>query len=189
VVGTCQAERSSPVRADAHRLVFAASDIAVLASNDDLGGTRRPEEMALGRASSGDWVVLLAFDPKLDDGASVDRAFLLLTPVRGARPPAGPVALEVADVLGTWRSDSTSWGRQPRLGLPSPVTAARATGDAPLRLDVTHLVRAWTEGPRGPRSVAILAGAVDAFGASFDTGVVRGPGPRLEVYLRRAGAH
>lgn len=180
----CRAAAVAPAHPSSHRIVLDPIDMAVLASSDDFGGTTTPEVAALGRAASGDWLWLMSFDPKLEAGDEVESAFLLLEPADGTPPAAAPVPIEVAEVLGRWSSETTSWGRQPRLGFAQSLAPARPRPGAPLRVEVTAVVRGWAGGPPGARSLALLADGVDAHGASIATGLTRGVGPRLEVYLR-----
>jgi len=172
------------VRPSSHRILLAPVDMAVLASSDDFGGTTTPEVAALGRAASGDWLWLMSFEPKLDADDEVESAYLLLEVAEGALPAAAPVPLEVAEILGKWGSDSMSWGRQPRLGILRSTAPARPRPGAPLRVEVTEVVRGWAGRPEAARGIALLADGVYAHGASIATGLTRGVGPRLEVYLR-----
>ena len=52
------------------------------------------------------------------------------------------------------------------------------------RVDVTPLVRDWVKRKADDHGIALLARGTDAYGTAFSTGVSRGTGPRLEVYVR-----
>ncbi len=55
---------------------------------------------------------------------------------------------------------------------------------APLRVDVTALVRAWSRRDRDDHGIELLAHGGDAYGTVVSTGVSPGNGPRLEVYVK-----
>jgi len=184
VAGACHAENAVPAHPSSHRILLSPVDMAVLASSDDLGGSPLPEVAALGRAASGDWLWLMSFEPKLDADSEVEAAYLLLEIAEGTPSAAAPVPIEVAEILGRWASDSASWGRQPKLGLLRSLAPAQPRPGAPLRVEVTDVVRGWADGRSRTRGIALLADGVDAHGASIATGLTRGVGPRLEVYLR-----
>jgi hypothetical protein len=73
-------------------------------------------------------------------------------------------------------------------GGPAATTAAAFAAldaaRAPLRVDVTALVRAWSRHRGDDHGIALFATGDDAFGATYATGRTRGRPPRLEVYLR-----
>jgi hypothetical protein len=185
VAGRCRPPDALPSPLDARRLLLSPDDIAVLASGGGAPPGSLPEAVALGRASTGDVVLLLRFSASWQDDAEVASAFLVLDPVAGAQPSERRVPVEVARILEPWRSESATWGRQPRLSLPTVAALVRRSPPRPLRLDVTSLVRDWARRREDDHGIAVLAPGDDAVGAAYSMGTSdQGTGPRLEVYLR-----
>jgi hypothetical protein len=190
VVGRCRPADVTPSPPDAHRVLLQPEDIAVISSRGDLEGPGRsgrgrlPEAIALGGASSGSMVVLLRFAATWRDDADIASAFVVLDPVEGAPPSAANVSLEVARVLEPWTSETASWGRQPRLSIPAVAAVARRRPAAPLRIEVTELVRGWAKRASDEHGIALLAPGRDPVGVALSMGISEGLGPRLEVYLR-----
>ena len=54
----------------------------------------------------------------------------------------------------------------------------------PLRIDVTPSVREWSRRERDDYGLALLVDGQDPNGVLASTGLTRGLGPHLEVYLR-----
>lgn len=148
------------------------------------GGQRVPEAIAIGRAGSGGTVLLLRFTSTWGDDADVTSAFVVLEPVEGAPLSRRAATVEVARILDPWDSATASVGRQPRLSLPEKAAVIRPREDAPARVDVTHLVRAWPKRLADDHGIALLIDGDDALGAAVSMGVTGGVGPRLEVYVR-----
>lgn len=190
VVGRCRPADVTPSPADAQRVLLQPADIAVLTSRGDVDGPGRsgrgrlPEAIALGGAASGSTVVLLRFAASWRDDAEIASAFLVLDPVEGAPPAASQVSLEVARILEPWTSETASWGRQPRLSIPELAALARRRPAAPLRIEVTRLVRGWAKRASDDHGIALLAPGRDPVGLALSMGISEGLGPRLEVYLR-----
>jgi hypothetical protein len=145
---------------------------------------RVPEAIALGRAAGGSLVVLLRFAATWRDDSEITSAFLVLDPVAGAPPAGRDVTLEVARILEPWRSETATWGRQPRLSIPEAAAIVRRSPAVPLRIDVTAMVRDWPRRRPDDHGIAILAPGDDPVGAAYSMGISEGAGPRLEVYLR-----
>jgi hypothetical protein len=184
VAGRCRPAEATPAPADARRVVLAPEDVAVLASGGDGAAARAPEAIALGRAAEGSLVLLLRFAATWRDDAEITSAFLVLDPASGAPPAARDVRLEVARVLDPWRSDTATWGRQPRLSIPEAAAVVRRSPAVPLRIDVTAIVRDWARRRPDEHGIALLAPGDDPVGAAYSMGISEGAGPRLEVYLR-----
>lgn len=184
VAGRCRPAEATPAPADARRVVLAPEDVAVLASGGGREGARAPEAIVLGRAAGGSLVVLLRFATTWRDDAEIASAFVVIDPAPGAPPAGREVRLEVARILDPWRSDSATWGRQPRLSIPETAAVVRRSPAVPLRIDVTATVRGWARRRADDHGIAILAPGEDPVGAAYSMGVSEGVGPRLEVYLR-----
>jgi hypothetical protein len=186
IVGRCRPTGSVPARPTSSRTLYEASDLAWLTQrSDDLTGEGgHAGTISLGREDLGDAVVLMSFEVDFEPDAEVEGAFLVFEPARGARPPNNLVPLEIASIQSPWESRTASWGRQPTLSLPTDAGYARARPPAPLRVDVTHLVRDWPDRPRDVYGLALLAEASDPFGATYARGTTGGLPPRLEVYLK-----
>jgi hypothetical protein len=185
VAGRCRAADALPSRIDARRLLLSPEDIAVLASRGGGAATAGiPDAVALGRASSGDVVLLLRFAATWRDDTEIESAFVVLDPLAGAPPAARAVTLEVARILEPWRSETATWGRQPRLSIPTTAAVVRRRPAVPLRIDVTPLVRDWARRRGDDHGIAILAPGGDAVGVAYAMGISQGAGPRLEVYAR-----
>lgn len=199
VAGRCRPKDARIAPGDGQRVLLQPQDIAVLssrgvaaapeppASSSDVGAgarARLPEAISLGAASAGSTVLLFRFAATWHDDADVQSAFLVLDPIADAPPAAGPVTLEVARILDPWRSETATWGRQPRLSIPVVAAVARRRPAAPLRIDVTELVRAWAERASDDHGIALLAPGADPVGVACSMGISEGLGPRLEVYLK-----
>lgn len=185
-LGRCRTKKD-PLLAlgDAKRLVLAPDEIALVsAKGPSGGGAGLPEAVSFGREATGSATLLLHFGVPIKDKAEVKAAFLVLEPLPGATPPASPVSIELARIVEPWQADFVSWGRQPGLALPERGSVVGATALGPLRLDVTHIVRAWAERRPEDRGLAVVAEPGDAYGATYSLGVSSGRAPRLEVYVR-----
>jgi hypothetical protein len=182
VIGRCRPSDTAPVAADAARLVLRPSDMAVISSRAD--EDQHAETIAVGRASLGSLVVLLRYAPTWREEAEVSAAFVVLEPLAGAPPAQSAVRVEVTRILEPWSGETTSWGRQPRLGLPAPGATVRPAPPAPLRIDVTEIVRSWARRGDDAHGIALLASGGDPYGAVFTTGLTGGRAPELEVYVR-----
>lgn len=181
IVGRCRPDGAVPARSQSRRVVIDSADVAVLTENAEGADD---DTIPLGRRAAGDAVVLLRFELDFAPGDEVEGAFVVLEPTAGARPPNGLVPLEVASIQSPWKSQSASWGRQPKLSLPTDAGFAKAGPPSPLRIDVTHLVRDWPEGSTDAHGIALLAEGDDPLGAIYARGATGGRAPRLEVYLK-----
>lgn len=180
-MGRCRPTGSVPARPTSRRLLVEPADLAVLSQRESDHGA---DTISLGGAAHGDVVVLLAYDVELEPGDEVEGAFIVLEPAEDALPAEGLVPLEVASVRSPWSSASASWGRQPKMSLPTDAGYARARPPAVLRVDVTHLVRDWPARPQSVHGIALLAESTEPVGATYARGTTGGHPPRLEVYLK-----
>ncbi|WP_437589425.1 DNRLRE domain-containing protein [Sorangium sp. So ce1000] len=185
VAGRCRPAGALPAPIDARRVLLPPEDIAVLVEDDDAAaGPGVPDAVALGRAESGDVVLLLRFAPTFGVGADIASAFVVLEPAPMAPPAERALTLEVARILEPWRSETATWGRQPRLSIPEAAAIVRPRPATPLRIDVTALVRDWARRRKDDHGIAIVAPGSDAVGAAYSMGISQGVGPLLEVYVR-----
>ncbi|WP_434044456.1 MULTISPECIES: hypothetical protein [Sorangium] len=185
VVGRCRPAGALPSPVDARRVLLPPADLAVLQEDGDAAAAPGvPDAIALGRARTGDVVLLLRFAPTFGVDADIASAFVVLDPVPLAPPAERALPLEVARILEPWRSETATWGRQPRLSIPEPAAVARRLPTAPLRIDVTSLVRGWARRRMDDHGIAIVAPGRDAVGAAYSMGISQGTGPQLEVYVR-----
>jgi hypothetical protein len=181
LAGKCRAPDATPGAVDSIRILLAPLDLAVLASRGD-GAV--PEAIAIGREDAGSLVVLFRFVATWRDDAEVVSAFLTLDPLDGAPPARTSTSIEIARVLDPWTSETATWGRQPRLGLPEIAAVVPGRPSRRLRVDVTSLVKRWPKRADDDHGIALLAEGHDPYGALFSTGLSSGSGPRLEVYVR-----
>jgi hypothetical protein len=185
IAGRCRLADTPVSPPDAARHVIAPVDVAVVASGGSGGGgDDLPDAVTLGRASSGTVVMLFRFAATWKDDAEVVSAFLVLDALDGAPPSSAPIAFEMARIHDAWQAGVVSWGRQPRLGVPRAAGTYRMRPSAPLRIDVTPLVREWGRRAADDHGIALLAKGDDAYGSVVSTGASRGAGPRLEVYVK-----
>lgn len=158
-------------------------DMAVLTADGE-GDSSLPEAVALGRQGAGRAVILLRFASTWREDADIESAFFVIDTIDGAPLPITPPTAEIARILSPWTGATTSWGRRPRLSLPEEVGLLRAQPPASVRLDVTPQVRAWAARARDDHGLALLVEGSDPNGLFASTGLTKGLGPRLEVYLR-----
>lgn len=185
VLARCRAEGDVPSPADATRAVIAPDDLAVVAAN----GPNAPEgelaeSVALGRSASGTVAMLLRFTRPFPADAEIASAYVVLSPLAGSPPGAARSTIEVARIVEPWTGTTVTWGRQPRLGVPEITAALPLSPSAPLRVDVTSLVRGWRAADKENQGIALLVSGDDALGVAYSLGAAGGPGPRLEVYFR-----
>lgn len=181
VAGRCRTKSPAPVTAS--RVVLYPADFAaVTANSEDRAGI--PESIALGQEAAGRAVVLFRFVAPWRDDAQITAAHLIFDPIDGAPAPLRPPEVEVAKILSDWTGATTSWGRMPRLGLPSSAGKLRVTGDQPVRVDVTVAVRSWVSRDADDHGIAVLVAGEDPNGMLASTGLTEGTAPHLEVYIK-----
>jgi hypothetical protein len=183
VAARCRSADESPSPSDTLRVMLEPVDIAVIAAKGP-PSSELPETIALGRASNGTVELLLRFLPTFRDDADVVSAFVVLDPIAGAARGARPPTFEMARIRDAWQAATVTWGRQPRLDLPRRTGVVRALSPAPLRIDVTPLVRDWSKRLPDDHGIALLVQGDDAVGQAYSMGTLAGSGPRLEVYVR-----
>lgn len=182
VVGRCRLAASTIVPSpQARRLVLFPEAIAAATPDERGGGQHLPATVWLGRGSS---TVFLRFSVPVSDPADVTAAFVVVESSRDALAPAGPVPVDLAEILDLWQADAVSDGRIPRVGVPSRAGVISGSFGGPYRFDVTHLVKRWAKRDGDDHGLALIADDVDAYGAPVSLGVTEGRGPYLEVYLR-----
>ena len=203
VAGRCAAAETPPAGSKSTRVVLVPRDLALLTAGGgdeaaittaDAAGSQGdaspgglavlPESVALGRADTGRTVMLLRFVSTWREDADIESAYFVMDAIEGAPLPVTPPSVEIARILTPWSSATTSWGRLPRLGLPEPAGALRVLPSMPLRLDVTPAVRAWARRERDDHGLAVLVDGSDPNGVLASTGLTKGLGPHLEVYLK-----
>jgi hypothetical protein len=185
IVGRCRPRGARISSEDARRLLLAPRRAAVLAAHGPSGGgSALPEAVVLGGRANGDVVLLLQFAMDFRGGDEVLGAFLVLSPVASAPPPAAPTALELGRIVEPWNPETVSWGRRPRLGPLEKAGMVRALPRLPNRIDVTSVVRAWLRRAPDDHGIALLAAGHDSAGSTYSMGLTEGAGPVLEVYLR-----
>jgi hypothetical protein len=187
VAGRCRLSDTPISSTDALRYVLTPTDVAVVGSagaGSAGGGDAMPEAVALGRAAGGTLVLLLRFAATWRDDAEVLGAFVVLEALDDAPPPTTAITFEMARIVEPWQPGVVSWGRQPKLDVPRSAGSVRARPSLPLRIDVTPLVRDWGRRAADDHGLALLARGDDAYGAVVSTGIARGAGPRLEVYVK-----
>jgi len=168
--------------ADTQRIVVNPTEMALVSSLGKASGL--PNEIPLGRAPAGSFVLLLRFPVPWGNRVRIARAFLTLEPAPFAVPESRPVLVSVARVLDPWSASDVSWGRLPRLS-PSEARAWAITGPPrPLRIDVTAIVQRWARGRTDDQGIALSAPADAPVGATYATGAAGASGPRLDVYVR-----
>jgi hypothetical protein len=174
---------SDPVQPSTRRIVAAPSAIAVVSSRGT-GGETLPAAVTFGGAAEGAAALYLRFAPVWHGAGAIQNAFVLLEPLPGTQIAPDDVEVEAWRVAGAWDPLRLAWLAQPRLAPPRARGIARASPPAPLRIEVTEIVRYWQKHARSERGLAIKSAAGDAFGASFATGAGGGAAPRLELYAR-----
>ncbi|MEZ4301613.1 MAG: DNRLRE domain-containing protein [Polyangiaceae bacterium] len=185
VAGRCRDKKSPPTKASSARVVLVPRDLAILTSaGEDSSASTLPESIALGRKSTGRAVLLFRFVSTWSEDADIESAYFVIEPVEGAPAPETPPVVEIARILSPWEGATASWGRQPRLSLPESIGPLRVLSTAPIRLDVTPQVRAWSSRAQDDHGLAMLVDGSDPNGVLASTGVASGLGPHLEVYLR-----
>ena len=177
---------SDPVSLDTRRIVLSPSEIAVVSARggQDSALGALPASVTFGGASDGASALYLRFEPRWRGARQIDTAFLLLDPLPGAAADAADVSVEAWRIASDWERGGLSWVRQPRRAPPYARGLARSSVPAPLRIDVTEIVRHWHEHARSERGLVVESCSGDAFGASFATGASGGAAPRLDLYVR-----
>ncbi|HKQ71726.1 MAG TPA: DNRLRE domain-containing protein [Polyangiaceae bacterium] len=182
LASACSARRSTDRAATptsyATRIVLAPDAIAVVSP---LGaGGALPEEIPLGRDAV---VLLLHFKPTWDL-AYIMAAFLTLDPHPDAPPQGAASTVSVARVLEPWSPAEVTYARLPKLSAPEVRADVTTVIDAPLRVDVTAIVRRWARERPSDHGLAIFAVSESGAGATYATGLTGARGPRLDVYIR-----
>lgn len=186
VAGRCQPQKGTPAISQAtdggaaavRRVVFAAADVAFLSSEPE-AASPLPSVVALGKHPSDE--LLLRFEARIPEGATVVEAYLLLPVADGADVDPAPVSLHARRVLDPWDSRSVRWSTQPRtLDVGAPATWATSAGRPVIRLDVRELVARWPRREKDEQGVAVVAAQTSATGIP----VALSGSLALEAYLK-----
>ena len=177
VVGRCIQPSAEVVALESKRIVLSPTALTVV---DRSGGSDVEAVVALGTSRRGETRVLLQFEAGFGPEVEVQRAFLVLHGEQSALGPSSEVVLEAAPILSAWSPASTSWGRQPSLGLPTASLRLSRANKAPLRFDVTESLRSVRNRQYG---LAIVGTGSDPIGVRVDLGAGAPRGPRLEVFI------
>ncbi|MBK8251585.1 MAG: DNRLRE domain-containing protein [Polyangiaceae bacterium] len=184
VAGRCRENAALPAKPNSSRVVLIPRDLALVTASGDADATELPEAVALGKKSTGRAVLLCRFVSTWRESAEIESAFFLMDVMEGAPAPQEIPVVEVARILTPWTGATTSWGRQPRLGISEVIGPLRAVAGQTLRLDVTPQVRAWANHASDDHGLAFVVDGTDENGVLASTGLTKGSGPHLEVYLR-----
>lgn len=128
--------------------------------------------------------VFVRFDLAPLSGVSVvERAVLSLSPHPAWRPGARPSRLFVRGVVAPWTTAGVAAGEAPATG-EEPSSATLPAGvRAPLRVDVTAIVRAWSARTASTEGLALELDGGEAIFAGVGA-ASHGARPRLEVVVR-----
>ena len=182
VAGNCRDEKKAPAPQSAQRVVLEPVAVSLVSSKDD--DSRELAEVAFGKDSLGQLVLLMQFPVPFSDTTQILSAFLVMDPAPGAIAGPAPVELRTARVLSPWKQNEVGWASLPRLSSVESTSLASIWGGRVLRVDVTEQVRRWREHRRDDYGLAILAAPQNEAGATYSLGFAGGRGPRLDVYLR-----
>ncbi|MCS6900022.1 MAG: hypothetical protein RMJ98_10080 [Myxococcales bacterium] len=174
-VGRCAAVESTPVRPESSRKVLDPVDALFVDGASREGMT---SELRVASRGGGSALVLLRFEPAWV-GVQVERAYLLLEPTEGAFPALEPMEIQVSPVLESWSSLTPV--PLPALGQPESRASLVFTPPAPLRVEVTELLRSWTQRSGRIHGIALR---ISGLGARLSWGDLTGTYPRLDLYLR-----
>jgi hypothetical protein len=159
-----------------------AEPVAMAVISAERRGDALPRSVTFGGAAAGKTALYLRFAELDLPGQNIERAYLRLEPETAGAFDTAPVDVEVWRVRRAWTPGDFDWSSQPTLGPPR--ARGQAHGRAPLRIDVTELVREAQQNPGRSHGLAVLGKAGEGHGASFSTGVGGEWLPRLEVYVR-----
>lgn len=171
---------AEPVAPDTRRVVLDPVAMAVVRAGARRQGALPPTVTFGGPASQGETLLV-----DFADGwgpIDVDAAFLLLEPAHDAEPSASDVEIGVAVAASEWTSGTA--GELPSSRGPHGAGVGRTRPPAPLRIDVTALVREIAKQPRSAHGLIVRATRPSPRGAVYSTGV-DGPLPRLDVYYHQ----
>jgi hypothetical protein len=154
--------------------------IAVASTEPDPNGIAA--SVTLGRAAAAPTAIYLRFDPTWRERGQVLSGFLLFETQPGARS-SEDVPLEVWRARGDFAGESLKWSQQPGFAPPSARGIGRSAPPLPVRIDVTELLRFFSEHPTQDHGFLVRAESVVEHGLTLSTGTDGGLPPRLDVYL------
>lgn len=176
----CAPLGGEPVASESTRLVAELAELAIVAEHFDFGVTL-PQQLTVGAKRFGATIVLMRFEPVWRDFPAVSEAFLLIDTLPEGPSTTHDVDVELWRVDSDWSATDVSWQDQPTLSYPAARAIARS-GPAPLRMDVTEVVRYLKDHPRADHGLALRAPAGPGAGVSLASGIGGGHPPRLEIY-------
>jgi hypothetical protein len=173
----CLPEGAEPVPPGSSRVVVGPTLSAVVRKEDV--GKDLPATVTFGGPSPLNQQLLLRFPEAAWADLEVVAAFLLLHPASEAEPSGSDVPVRVYLAAAPWSGGVV--GLAPAHQAPESLGLARTGPPAPLRIDVTALIRA----PENQRTHGLLlrSAGTATRGATYLTGA-DGLGPRLDVYGR-----
>ena len=177
VANLCEPAGTDPVPPNSARLAPQLRSFVVM----NRAGNRQPETATLGEENRGDMLLYLEFDDSWKRAGDPLRAFLVLYPADAARVNREDVLLEAFTLSTSTPSWSGRVSRHPKR--VRPTVRALARGGAPIRFDVTSLLRGLSAG--GGDGIAIVAVDEDGDGTTVSTIGSRGKPPLFEVYVER----
>jgi hypothetical protein len=177
VANLCEPAGTDPVPLNSARLSPQLRSFVVM----NRAGRRQPETATLGEENRGDMLLYLEFDDSWKSAGDPLRAFLVLYPANAARLNREDVLLEAFTLSTSTPSWSGRVSRHPKR--VRPTVRALARGGAPIRFDVTPLLRGLSAG--GGDGIAIVAVDEDGDGTTVSTIGSRGKPPLFEVYVER----
>src|SRR5580658_6549276 len=178
VAGKCLAKDATSIYVGTRRMVLPASDLAVLERGAHSEGGALPAIFTLG-APSDRTELLLRFDFRLDRGASIVRASVLLDRSNAVMSDPLPVAIHADRVIGRWNPRTVSWSTAPPVeDVRPPRTVIASTTPSLVRVDVTDLVRLWLAHDPRDQGLSIVAETETATGVTFTLGGTSLPDPK-----------
>ncbi|MGC4086477.1 MAG: hypothetical protein QM756_01010 [Polyangiaceae bacterium] len=175
----CVLEGGAPVESATQRMLLWPKAIAIASSAEDPHGLA--PSVTLGQSPSAPTALYVRFEPSYRTPRKVHAAFLLLDPHAGA-PGADEITLEVWRARRDVTREHVSWSQQPGFAPPFARGLSRFAPATPLRVDVTELLRFFTEHPALDHGFVVRA-AEGQGSLTLATGVDGGLPPRLDVYL------
>ncbi|HET9930510.1 MAG TPA: hypothetical protein VFQ35_07480 [Polyangiaceae bacterium] len=175
----CVPEGGAAVPNASKRLLLRPSALGVARAHAESGGMA--PGVTLGRRADNDTALYVRFDSDWNEGR-VASAFLLLDPLPGSAS-GEDVALEVWRSRRDFVSSTFGWSVQPGLAPPFARGLARSAPPAPVRVDVTELLRFFATHPSQDHGFVVRATNQSESGVTLATGIDGGAPPRLDVYL------
>ncbi len=183
VLGRCRKNKTMPVSTNAPRLRFDPVDLAWADGASALGSDEIGDRFVLGQRGRAGAKLYLRFALAVPPAQRIQRALLIVEPLRRCARTPGRMTLEVAHIVAPWRSSTLGSGKRPRLATPMHVGEASVTPPQALRIDVTEIVKAWAKQRKRYHGIALMAAGHSTTGACYSSGLTTDRGPHLNVYL------